>query len=300
MNLPNFLIIGAPKAGTTSLYNFLAQHPEIYMSPVKEPHFFSYEGKMVNYFGPKDQKRCDDMFVTSFEKYKELFSKVESQTAIGEASAMYLYSNEAPSKINRYLPNVKLIIILRNPVDRAYSSFTHLVRDDREKLSFADALCEEEKRLAGGWMPFWGYRSMGYYYTHVKRYMDEFGSDRIKIYLYDELKKDYSDVLRNIYTFLGVSEDFVVDTNKEHNKSGIPRNRYLHLFLKEHHPVKSLFKPFFPNSFRRKLVHNLTNRNLRQPPKISNDDKEFLLKEYQEDILKTQALIGKNLSAWLT
>ena len=188
MTLPNFLIIGAPKAGTTSLYYFLNQHPEIYMSPVKEPHFFSYENQIFKYNGPSDQQRCDNMFVTNLSQYHSLFDQVRDEKAIGEASSMYLYSDTAPQKIAKYLPEVKLILMLRHPVDRAYSSYLHLVRDNRETLSFSEALESETNRLSQGWMPFWGYQKMSFYHDYIERYFQQFGRDRILIHIYDDLK----------------------------------------------------------------------------------------------------------------
>ncbi len=124
MNKPNFLIIGALKAGTTSLFNYLMQHPQIYMSPVKEPKFFALVGE---YLDPKKREilgKC----VVDIEEYRALFDNVTTEKAIGEASAIYLSSRRAPGRIQHYILNVKLIAILRDPVERAYSHFLHNVR----------------------------------------------------------------------------------------------------------------------------------------------------------------------------
>src|SRR3712207_6354190 len=133
MTMPNFLIIGAMKSGTTALYYYLEQHPEIYMSPVKEPNFFSSQ----------EQENAADA-VTDIGTYQHLFRGVSGEKAIGEASHSYLYEPGAAAEIRRYLPEAKLIAILRNPIDRAYSHFLHMVRSGTEPLDdFAQALQEE-------------------------------------------------------------------------------------------------------------------------------------------------------------
>ena len=131
MCLPNFIIIGAEKAGTTALWQFLRQHPQVYMSAVKEPQFFGYEGREVSFQGPGPVVK-EALPICDLEEYKSLFKGTESYKAVGEASPSYLYNSQAPERIRHYVPQAKLIAILRNPVDRAYSRFLHLVREDRE------------------------------------------------------------------------------------------------------------------------------------------------------------------------
>ena len=141
MVMPNFLVIGAAKAGTTSVYEYLKQHPQIWMSPLKETNFFALEGETLNFRGPGDQDYINRFSITKIEDYLNLFQGVSNQVAIGEVSPLYLYSLKAPERIRHYTPDTKIIIILRNPVDRAYSSFLHLIRDGREQIrNFAQAL----------------------------------------------------------------------------------------------------------------------------------------------------------------
>ena len=156
MILPNFLIIGSAKAGTTSLHYYLNQHPEIYMTAVKEPRFFALEGKNLNFSGP-DKDIINSTSVTTYEEYIALFEEVSSEKAIGETSPLYLYSEKAIQRIHHYLPDVKLIVILRNPIDRAFSCYTHLLREGYESLSFADSLKAEEGRIHDNWAHLWHY-----------------------------------------------------------------------------------------------------------------------------------------------
>ena len=144
MTLPNFLIIGAMKSGTTSLYHYLKQHPQIYMSSIKEPNFFALEGSNLDFNGAEGKEQIQRLIkresIINIEEYRALFRRAAHETAIGEASPMYLYSPEAPYRIRYYVPEAKLITILRNPVERAYSAFLYMTRDGREPLGEANSL----------------------------------------------------------------------------------------------------------------------------------------------------------------
>ncbi|MDY7015905.1 MAG: sulfotransferase, partial [Cyanobacteriota bacterium] len=156
MVLPNFLIIGAAKGGTTSLYTWLAQHPQIYMTPVKEPNFFALQGENFNYPSGTVSQRYLDECVTNFEAYLEQFKAVNCEIAIGEASPFYLYHPQAASRIQQTIPDVKLIAILRDPVERAYSNFLHHIREGFETVEdFSQALQAEESRMRDRW--WWGF-----------------------------------------------------------------------------------------------------------------------------------------------
>src|SRR5918997_468574 len=158
MTLPNFLIIGAMKSGTTALYYYLEQHPQIYMSPVKEPNFFCSGG----------QEGWESKSVTRIRAYQYLFKDVSDEKAIGEASHCYLYEPQAVARIQEHLPDAKLVAILRNPVDRAYSHFLHMVRNGTEPLTdFGQALEEEEIR-ADPHRRFQDYIGRGLYYGQLR------------------------------------------------------------------------------------------------------------------------------------
>src|SRR5215210_1748036 len=153
--LPNFLVIGAGKSGTTSLYHYLRQHPDVYMSPVKEPLFFAAEGGRIRFPGPDGRmisRAANPGAVTRMKDYRALFAGVSGKKAVGEASPQYLYTPEAPLRIKHYVPEAKLIAVLRNPVERAYSAFLHRTRLGREPLAdFSEALRQEDSRMREGW-----------------------------------------------------------------------------------------------------------------------------------------------------
>ncbi len=297
--MPNFLIIGAAKAGTTALYYYLKQHPQIFMSPVKEPNFFALEGQKPNFRGPGDGEAINRFSITDIEAYQALFEGAENALAVGEASPLYLYSPDAPKRIRRHIPNAKLIAILRNPVDRAYSAFLHLLRDGREPhTDFRKALLEEERRIQEHWEHIWHYKAVGFYYIQLMRYYDLFDRDQIRIYLYEDLKEKPIELSRDVFRFLGVNADFKPDMSLRFNVSGVPRNKIIHAFLSKPHPIKSLFKPLIPVKLRQRLVVTLRNRNLAKP-EFPIAVRRELVELYREDILKLQALIKRDLSHWL-
>jgi len=195
---PNFFVIGAAKSGTTSLYNYLAQHPDIYMSPVKEPNYFSFLGEPPNFSGPpantdnsffRDRLRREkyEFSVTSLRDYEQLFSGVRGETAIGESSVSYLYFPAVANRIKERVPSAKLIVILRNPVSRAYSKYQQFRRDASEPLvSFAEALAAEPGRIRKNWSPTWFYADRGFYYRQLRTYYELFERNQIHISLYED------------------------------------------------------------------------------------------------------------------
>jgi hypothetical protein len=305
MTMPNFLIIGAQKSGTTSLYDYLKQHPQIYMSPVKEPRFFAIEGEKPNFQGPGDQELYENI-VVDVEAYRALFQGASKETAIGEASVLYLYIPRASERIRHYIPEVKLIAIVRNPVERAYSAFLHLTRDRMEPLKdFACALRAEKERIRSNWGPIWHYKQVGFYYAQLKRYYETFEQGQIKVYLYEDLNDDPVSVLKDIYSFLGVADSFMPDVARRYNVSGIPTHEgwyALYTFLLEQNPVKSVVKPLLPKGLRRRLsttlLSTLQDRTLVKPP-LPVEVRRELTELYRDDILNLQDLIKRDLSQWL-
>ena len=298
MTLPNFLIIGAQKAGTTSLYHYLEQHPQIYMSPVKEPGFFDFEGEKPNFCGPLDRNVYHHV-TTTIEAYCDLFKGASNEIAIGEATTWYLYSQKAPERIRHYIPNAKLIAILRNPVDRAYSSFMHAIRDGREPLTdFAQALREEETRIERNWEYLWRYQDMGFYSVQLKRYYELFDRSKLKVYLYEDFKNNPSELLKGIFQFLGVDETFIPEVFTRLNISGNYKNKALDAFLRDKNPVKNFLKPLLPGKFRKHIANYLRTHNF-DKPKCTLTVQEQLIEVFREDILILQNLIQRDLSRWL-
>jgi len=299
--IPNFLIVGAQKSGTTSIYNYLKQHNEIYMPErLKEPKFF-----VSPIFEKNDSNQPlwshfmqNTMF--SWQDYIKLFEKVQEEKAIGESSVTYLYYYKRATKsIKEYLGNIKIIISLRNPVDRAFSAYMHLRRDSRENMTFEKALKEGDKREKN-YPPIYHYTSIGFYYNQVKAYLDNF--TQVKIYLFDDLKKDTISLVKDMYEFLGVDNSFTPDVSIRYNISGIPKNKFIHKFLREPNILKNLVKPviqnLIPQEEKRKMIEKIKMKNL-QKPQMKPETREYLKNLYKEDILKLQDLIKRDLNSWL-
>jgi hypothetical protein len=301
MTLPNFLIISPGKSGTTSLYHYLKQHPEVYMSPIKEPRFFALEGRdPASFQGPGDREMIGQTAVTNLEDYQALFAGVSGEKAIGEATVTYLHDPEAASRIRHYVPEAKLIAVLRNPVERAYSAYLRKVLTGREPLGFSEALEEEEERIHNNWHAMWHHKSRGFYHEQLSRYYELFDQDQIKVYLYEDLKEDPLGTTQSIFRFLGVDDTFVPDTSVKYDDvPGVPRSHALHTFVGKPNPLKSALKPFVPRGLRRRISANLHKGNLKGAPPMDEEIREELTEAYREDITKLQRLIGRDLSGWL-
>jgi hypothetical protein len=235
--------------------------------------------------------------ITTLRAYKEQFENVANEVAIGEASPWYLYSTRAAENIYHHMPDVKLIAVLRNPVDRAYSSYLHLVRDGRETSTFEEGLSLEEKRIAQGWEYIWHYRQVGFYAAQVERFLNLFAPEQVRFYLYDDLLADPVRFMRETYEFLDLDTSFVADTSLRPNRTGLPKSRLLGRLLLRPNPLKATVKLLTPKQFRYNLGQRL-NQRLLEKPTLSNETREKLLSGYKDDISSLQDLLGLDLSAW--
>jgi hypothetical protein len=291
MTMPNCLIIGAMKSGTTALYYYLEQHPEIYMSPVKEPNFFS----------PQEQEYAADT-VTHIGTYQNLFRDASGKKAIGEASHSYLYEPGTAAEIRRHIPEAKLIAILRNPIARAYSHFLHMVRAGTEPLDdFAQALQEEAAGNHKG-RTFQDYIGRGLYYDQLKRYFGTFPREQVEVYLYEDLSDAPISTVQDAFRFLEVDDSFVPDVSLRRNVSGHPKYKALDGLLRRQGRIKHAAKIYLPARMRWRLskaFDDLKTRNLLKPPPLQSEVRRQLIGVYREDILKLQDLIHRDLSGWL-
>lgn len=307
---PNFLIIGAAKSGTTAVWHYLKQHPEVYMPPTKHTRYFAFESEEPSFRGPPPPMRGPaakntsvPYAITDIDAYHALFDAVTSETAIGEASHSYLYQPLAARRIHDYAPEMKLIAILRNPAERAFSHYRQMVRDDREPITdFTQALAEEEARVRDLWWPDFHYARIGLYHEQLRRYFDLFGPDQIKVYLYEDLNASPYTVLEDIFRFLGVDDGFVPETTARYNASGMPRSKALHSSLQKLRHLRPFAERLLPEKQHRLLLRvgsNLHNRNLAKAPLAPEVRKRVIEEYFRRDILKLQDLIQRDLSAWL-
>ena len=295
--MPNFIVLGAGKAGTQSVYNYLLEHPEIYMSPTKETNFFALNGQPPNFQGPPDP--INQYSIANIDAYRALFDCVADEKAIGEISPLYLYSAEAAANIKQTLPEAKLIVILRNPIDRAFSTYLFLRARLTETITdFSDALNREDSRIEQNWPWPWHYKKLGFYHRQLQRYYNLFDSKQIKVYLYDDFRADNIAIMQDMYRFLGVDDSFVPDVSLQYNFSGLPKNKLLQYVLTGPNPIQTALKPLMPTKIRRKIVSRIKRKNLTKPS-LSPEVREQLVDYYRDEMLQLQQLLGRDLSHWL-
>lgn len=292
--LPNFLIVGAAKSGTTSLFEWLCQHPEICRPTIKEPGYFSDGGPY---------------YVSNDQEYLNMFDNNCSGKLTGEASTFYLFDKDAPKRIKKLLPNIKIIILLRNPADRAYSLWGHnYYQSLQEKLQFEEALKMEERRIQSksfneNWEyspGMYQYFKSGLYYEQVKRYFNIFGEEKVKVYIFEEFIKKPDVVFKEILEFIGVDSNFKPKLEKE-NIGTTYKSKFLHNILLN----SPLYKFYFslPSKIKLKLYKilkfiyylNISNKHRKKMDiKIRNK----LLDKYLDDIKKLEKLLNRDLSIW--
>ncbi len=225
---PTFLVIGAAKAGTTALYRWLQQHPQVYMPDNKQPHFLA--GLQPSFSGPGDQALNRDI-VTDPEAYRALFAPGADRPARGEASPFYLcYPDRLARTLTDSFPDTRLVVLLREPVSRAYAGYLHLVRDGREAESFPRALALEQSRLARGWEPLWAHRGLGLYGQQIQSLLQVVPRAHLGVWLYDDLQRRPGVLFSEVCSFIGVDDRFVPNFT-HHNTGGVPRSPALHRLL---------------------------------------------------------------------
>lgn len=227
---PTFVVAGAARSGTTALVEGLRAHPDVFITHPKEPHYFAFAGQEVSFTGPGDHDTVNKAAVTDRAAYLAMFAGQEPYAARGDGSVSTLYYHDhAVDAINALNPDMRVLIVLRNPVERAYSSFQYLRSRGLEPLDdFHEALDDEARRIDAGWHHLWHYRAMGMYADAVKHFFDAFGRDQVKVWFYDDFAEDGAGVLGEACTFIGVDPNRLVgQAVPQINASGEPRSKRL-------------------------------------------------------------------------
>ncbi len=314
MTLPNFFIVGAPKAGTTSLYAYLDQHAQVFMCPVKEPSYFAFEMRPENFSDEERPRIASEMLalseylrgdmrekrfgglVTSWEDYQRLFRNATDETAIGEATPCYLWSASAARNIAARIPNARIIINLRNPADRAFSQYLQMLTAGIIRRSFREQIeanlgCRDQK-----FGTLWPLLEFGLYHEQVARYLAEFPRSQVHISLYEDLQRSPARLMSDLFSFLGVDQDFAADLSRRHHEPRIPKFAGAAFFLKRW-GIWARLQNLMPRSLRRRLgpVVFRSRASLQMEPA----DRQFLTEYYRDDIGKLAALLKRDLSSWL-
>jgi hypothetical protein len=317
--LPNLFVIGAAKSGTTSLHHYLAQHPDVFMSPVKEPNFFAFQGELPTFAGPSRPPR--DSFerdrlrrerygysIVRRPEYERLFTQAGGRKVRGEVSPAYLYFDGVARRIRDAVPTARILAVLRNPVDRAYSKFLQMRRDGAEPLDdFRAAVAAEPRRKRENWSPTWLYLDRGFYCRQLKVYFELFDRARIRVLLHDDLRRDPERCLSAIFTFVGVDPGAVIDRSEEHNASAVahvPRSGWLYA---------SVARPFLLSPYLQSVVPRPVAARVRPwarrlllkqaasaaPSPLGPELRAMLTARFRDDVEQLQQLVNRDLSHWL-
>ena len=294
--LPDFLIVGAFKSGTTSLVDYLGQHPDVWLPWLQEPAFFASPRFSLDLSGdPRPQKAPESAYgrprTETLAQYAALFADAPVGATLGESSPQYLREPEAPARIASLLPDVKLLAVLRHPAQRAYSDYMMFVRDGMEKASFAEVVARPY-----GPRPPQHFVETGFYGKQLQRFYDIFPRDQIRVVLTEDLAAEPAATLGGIFSWLGVDPDFRPDVSGVRNVSGMPANRAVAAAYALRRRAQPVLKPLLPAA----LVRRVDDRLRRGLHKQAPDPQviEHLSEVYRDDIALLSRLLQRDLSAW--
>ncbi len=301
MALPDFLVAGVPKAGTTALHAALARHPGLYMSPVKEPKFFLTDGPPPARGGPGDALTYRE-HIWQRDRYEALFDAAPPGTLRGESTPLYLYDRAAMGRIQALIPAARLIVVVRDPVERAHSNWTHLWSAGLEPVGdFVRACAEEERRIAAGWASFWHYTGLGKYGSQLEYAFSLFPRDQVLVLRYRLLVDSPAATLDQICAFLGVQAGILTEIPRE-NVTAHPERTLAHRTLSLGMRGSDALGRLLPGSVATRATHRLERwlqRGRRERQPLSWEQRQALLPKFEDDIKLLENLLGENFGDWL-
>ena len=311
MRLPNFLVIGAPRSGTTMLHYSLGQHPEIFVSPNKETNFFLFDGidgppSGVN---ERDLNLINYRAVTTLAAYAALFADAtDAHRAIGESSPSYLVCPEVAPRIKARLPEARLVAILRHPVEQALSLYKVQQVQQGGTLptqglteGFVEAMTAEQAQ-APARRDGLTIIEYGLYHRHLAAFFEHFDRSQIKVVLLEELQRDSAQFFADLFRFLGVDDSFQPELSQRYNETGAARSVALHRVLYGSHGFKRWMRSVLPRPAAyhlARLQHRLLNANLDRRQNLPLAMRPELTKRfYADDIGALEELLGRDLAIW--
>jgi hypothetical protein len=291
---PNFLIVGAAKAGTTALYYYLKQHPDIGFPKLKELKYFSSCNLKFPHNGVGDAS-VDKYAIKDWKQYLELFKGIEGCSRVGEASPDYLFYHEQTAPlIKKRLGDIPIIIILRNPTKRAFSAYSYLMRDNREVLTFREALDAEDERINNNWDFIWALKQGGNYCEQVATYKKTFTN--VKVVLFEEMISTPIEVINSVTAFLGLKPSFGFKF-KKHNVSGLPKTWLAKITLSRSNNFSTRFREFLKVIVPRSVLEKIAQQLLEKTT-INAVDANFLNSYYKNDIADLERLLERDIDLW--
>jgi hypothetical protein len=299
MALPDFFIAGAPKAGTTAVHAALARHPSLYMSAVKEPKFFLTDGPPPVKGGPGDMRTYRE-HVWRRDDYEALFDPAPAGTLRGESTPFYLYRQDAQRRIHHLIPDARLIVILRDPVERAHSNWTHLWSAGLDPIGdFVLACAEEENRIAAGWADFWHYTSLGRYGEQLQRLYELLPREHVLVFRYRTLVENPARTLDQLCGFLGVPQGLITEIPRE-NVTAHPQGSLRHAALSKALRASASVSSIVPGA---SALTGSLERMLQQdsPPRqaLTWKQRQVLIPRFEADIRLLEEITGDDYRDWL-
>jgi hypothetical protein len=300
--LPDFLIAGVPKAGTTALYAALARHPELFFPRVKEPKFFLTDGRPPRSGGPGDAQTYQQ-HVWRQAEYEALFDPAPPYARKGEATPFYLYETSSHERIRRVVPDVRIVIVLRDPVDRAYSNWSHLWAAGLEaERDFVTACGLEGARREAGWAHFWHYVGQGRYGEQLSALYEHFPREQVLLLRYRDLRDEPYPTLDRVCAFLGVQTG-LLDRLPAQNVSPYVADNYVNDVLRAMLRTGGRFGQHFPVPLRkvaRGPLLTVLQRHKGARPKASPEQRDAVLPYFVDDIRLLERITGEYFGDWLT
>jgi hypothetical protein len=297
---PNFFIVGAQKSGTSGLAGWLSEHPQIFMCFPKEPGYLAFKDNGYPYLDGYGRSAPASEYVVSDEQaYLRLFADTpEDSTLLGEASTWYFAIPGVAQRIKQFSPEAKILIILRNPADRAYSAWCHARRDNLEPCKeFDRALDLEDER---GEVEFLlRYHRMGRYSKSLAEYQSLFDASQLKVLLYEDLRDNPELLWQQLCTFLEIERLDEIPRQRRRNRSGQPRFLILQSLMKSHR-FRSAIARIIPRRRAARIKEKLDQVNLKRFPPLDDMTRRRLQDYYRQDIEDLSRIAGRDLSAWLS
>jgi hypothetical protein len=278
---PNLFLVGAAKAGTTSIYDELARHPAIYMSPVKEPHFFSQ-------IEPGPDREAFFPHISDRDSYLALFDGAAGYELVGEASTSYLWDRHAAERIHRVAPEATILAMLRDPVERAYSQYWNDVREGLERRPFPEALAAEERSGRGAWGVTSLYIDCGMYADQVERYLERF-SDRVMVTFFEDFAADPQAAIARIHSFLGIASQGAAAGARRGNPASLPRNVLSGRMLGSGR-LRTLARATVPRPLRARMRGALLKEM--SPPPMDPEARARLTELFRPEVRRLAELLG--------
>jgi hypothetical protein len=299
--LPDFLVAGVPKAGTTALHAALSRHPGLFMSPIKEPKFFLTDGPPPSKGGPGDVLTYRE-HVWQRDRYEALFDAAPPGALCGESTPLYLYDRLAMRRIRQLIPEVKLIVVLRDPVERAHSNWTHLWSAGLEPIGdFVRACAEEDRRIAAGWASFWHYTGLGQYGQQLDYAFSLFPRESVLVLRYWRLVDEPAATLDRICAFLGVETGILPDIPRE-NVTAHPERTLAHRAVSFGMRTGNTVGRLLPGNAAKGPMQSLERflqRGHRERQPLGWQQRQTLLPKFEDDIKLLEKVLGEDFGGWL-